>query len=347
MTLPIRLLVVDDSGFIRTLVRRIVQQESGIEVVGEAANGIEAVELVRQLAPDVVTMDVRMPRMDGVEAVRAIMAERPIPILMLSSFTAEGAPDSVRALRAGAVEVISKASPGGSGEIPQIDRSLCDKVRYWGTHPLPPPRAARSAAPAGAQPKGISPPLPVDLVVVGVSTGGPTTLPVMLKATGRLRCPVVVAQHMPAMFTANLAKTLRRDTDLDVVEGQDGMALDRPMVVILPGSRDARVERGANGVMVVRTLLDREELVHPSANVLFASALEAARSPVAVLLTGMGRDGAREAARFAARGFPVVVQMPETCVVGGMPQSAIDAGAASHVLDIEDVGSCLRGWCGA
>jgi two-component system, chemotaxis family, protein-glutamate methylesterase/glutaminase len=348
MTRKIRLLIVDDSSFVRSLIRTIVQSDKDIEVVGEAANGAEAVTLARQLSPNVITMDVRMPGMDGVEATRAIMAERPVPILMLSSFTEEGAPETIRALRAGAVEAISKSSSSTAIDIPKLDRALCEKLHYWGGRTLPAvgkkPDAIGKPHP---QASGITPRKAVDLVAIGVSTGGPAILPAMLRACGKLKCPVVIGQHMSGIFTGSFASTLRDDTGLDVVEGHDGLVLDRPMVVVLPGSKDGWVNRRSTGGFVIKIGQDPEELYHPSANVLFRSALDAAVSPVAVLMTGMGRDGAREAARFAEKGFPMLAQTPDTCVVSGMPQSAIDLGAASHILDIEDIGACLRGWCGA
>ncbi len=344
---PIRLLVVDDSAFMRLAIRKMVAGDGEIEVVGEARNGVAAVNMVRQLKPDVITMDVEMPDLDGVGATRAIMRERPTPVIMLSSLTQQGAQTTVDALTAGAVDFISKSSSFVQLDIVQIDRELREKIKYWGRHPMLPStrKALADAAPqtVGGRRAGIAP-KKVDMVVVGVSTGGPKMFPTLLKACGRLGCPMVVAQHMPPLYTASFAQHLQHDTGLDVREGVDGMALAEGSVTIIPGGRDGLIGHGIGGRKVFNTRTVTEATIHPNADVLFESVLRVCETPLAVLLTGMGSDGTVGARKFAERGLPVVVQTPGSCVVGGMPQSAIDAGAASHVLSLEDIGARLKDW---
>jgi two-component system chemotaxis response regulator CheB len=349
---PIRLLVADDSGFMRIAVRKMVADDPEIQVVGEARNGALAVSLARALKPDVITMDVEMPELDGVSATRMIMAERPTPVIMLSSLTQAGARVTLEALEAGAVDFISKSSSFVQLDIVQVDRELREKIRYWGRRPLRPGMTWTGVVEGTpASPMAPPPPLRVgkvprsmDLVVVGVSTGGPKTFPLLLKACGRLRCPMVVAQHMPPCYTASFAEHLKQETGLDVSEGEDGMVLSPGRVAIIPGGKDGVIGYGIGGHKLLNIRVVRDAPIHPNADVLFESALRISESPVAVVLTGMGNDGARGSRGFSDRGLPVLVQTPASCIVGGMPQSVIDNGLASAVLSIAEIGAKLREW---
>ena len=346
MSSPIRVLVVDDTRLVRLMITELVRTTTDIQVVGEAETGAQAVELAKSLKPDIITMDVRMPGMSGIDATRAIMADQPVPILVFSSFTTDGAPDTIAALQAGAVEAMPKGSGGSLGK---VDTSgLLDKIRYWGRRKLPAKRVAgMPATPAPARPlRAFSGKPHIDLVVVGISTGGPSTLPGFLKAAGKLSCPMLIAQHMPSFFTGSFAARMALTCHLNVVEGQDGMIITPDMVVILPGSADSGVERRGDGKWVFRSLPLSNDAAHPSANVLFDTALKAAKSPAAVVMTGMGSDGSRGAAGFIPRNLPVLVQTPETCVVAGMPQASINSGAATHVMTPEELGAQLKQWCG-
>ena len=358
---PIRLLIVDDSGFMRMAVRKMVDVDTEIQVVGEARNGLAAIEMVRDLKPDVITMDIEMPDMDGLTATRKIMAERPTPIIMLSSLTQKGAQVTVEALSAGAVDFISKSSSFVQLDIVQIDKELREKIRYWGRRGSDPALISRHrdhsaglASPAsgagvatitGGKIRVCPRPKSIDMVVVGVSTGGPRMFPEMLKACGKLACPMVVAQHMPEFYTASFASHLQQETGLNVREGQDGSTLAPGDVIIIPGGKDGVLGHGIGGKKVFNVKCHADAPIHPNADVLFESALRVCASPLAVLLTGMGSDGTRGAVHFAEGGMPVMVQTPESCVVGGMPQSAIDAGAVSHVLSLSEIGAKLRDWC--
>ncbi len=352
---PIRLLIVDDSGFMRIAIRKMVEADPEIQVVGEARNGVAGVNMARELKPDVITMDVEMPDMDGVAATRAIMAERPIPVIMVSSVTQKGAQTTVEALTAGAVDFISKSSSFVQLDIVQIDRELREKIHYWGRRPLILGNRDIRVAPDGGSGVRSQPvqsgvvrvcprPQRMDLVVVAISTGGPRMFPLLLKAMGRIECPMVVAQHMPAVYTASFAGHLMSDTGLDVREGADGMELTPGSITIIPGGTDGYIGHGIGGKKVLSVRLDRNAPIHPNGDLLFESAARVTQNPVAVIMTGMGADGSAGARKFADKGYPVLVQTPDSCVVGGMPQAAMDVGVVSHVLTIDEIAAKLRDW---
>ncbi len=354
---PIRLLIVDDSRFVRTAVRAIVASDPEITVVGEARDGADAIALARVLRPDIITMDLEMPEVSGLEAIRAIMAERPVPIIALSSHTRSGVWTTFEALGHGAVDFLEKPHTLQSMDIRSIESDLRAKIHQWARQPRPLSwgaggRPGGRLAALAAQHYPETPPVSAptgpsvagyggacDLVVVGVSTGGPTTVPRLLQGMGgALACPMVLAQHMPPLFTAGFAEHLSTATGLEVVEGQDNLPLIPGRVVVIAGGFDGEVVRAGGGGLSLCQRRAGEDGVHPSADLLFASAARAARQPAAVVLTGIGSDGTEGARDFAARGLPVLVQEPATTVVWGMPSSVIEAGLATQVLAVEAIG---------
>jgi two-component system chemotaxis response regulator CheB len=348
-----RVLVVDDSTFMRMVLRRIIEAGSELTVVGEARNGREAVALARDLKPDIITMDVEMPELDGLAAMKQILAgPPPKPIMiMVSGHTQRGTETTIKALSLGAVDFVSKSSSFAAEDLGHVDSELSEKLRYWArqpggatTRPRVPatPRAPAGAAPAGSPLKPQSPRGKVDLVVVASSTGGPQILADFLRSSSPLGAPMVIAQHMPAQFTSSLATLLRSETGLDVREGAHRMALPAGSVTIIPGGGDAIVASVAAGYEL--RLTTHEALVHPSADLLFETAAMVARHPVAVILTGMGSDGTKGGAQFLRRHLPVLVQDPKTCVVGGMPSAAIEAGVATESLTPAGIGRKLVLW---
>jgi len=354
-----RVLIVDDSTFMRMVLRRIIEADGDLAVVGEARNGCEAVAQARELKPDIITMDVEMPELDGLSATRQILAEataRPT-ILMVSIHTQEGADTTIRALRAGAADFVSKSSAFATEDLGHVDKELREKLAFWAQRrrqprrgePIAPPPAP--AQPATAPPAALERPLPqpprarVDLVVVAASTGGPQTLPLLLRGATPLGAPMVIAQHMPEHFTRSLAELLRTESGLDVREGEHRMPLGAGTVTIIPGGRDAVVAAVPAGYEL--RLASSESLVHPCADMLFEAAAMVGRQPVGVVLTGMGEDGTRGAAMLRRRLLPILVQDPKTCVVGGMPAAAIAAGVATETLDPLEIGRKLSRWTGA
>lgn len=343
-----RLVIIDDSAFMRVAIRKMVERDGTVEVVGEARDGRAGAEMVATLRPDVVTMDVEMPVMDGIQATRQIMAHQPTPVIMVSSITTPNAEATIKALREGAVDFVSKGSSFVDLDIVHIEQELRSKIQFWARHPLG-GRTVKTGQAAAALPAAMEParqPANVDLIVVGVSTGGPRTLPDLLRAMGRMRCPVVVAQHMPEVFTASFAKQMAQDTGLPVVEGCDGDSLKTGVVTVLRGGCDFAIRRGLDGGFRLDLSPVLDAVVHPSVNRLFTSAAACAGSPVAVILTGMGDDGTEGAKDFRRRRMPVLAQEPSCCVVGGMPGAAANAGAVSELLTIEGLGRRLKQWAG-
>jgi two-component system chemotaxis response regulator CheB len=323
----IRVLVVDDVAFMRIAIRRMIDAESDMKVVGEARTGAEAVTLARTLLPDAITMDIEMPEMNGLDATSAILASvsPPPAIVMVSATTQHGADDTMEALRRGAIDFVSKSSLFAKTDLAHIEHELRSVLRAWAgrrqaTAPAPPPLAAR--------PSGMP-----DLVVIGASTGGPQALGKLLRTMGPIRPPVVVALHMPRFFTASLATMLAADTGLDVREAIANDPLMPGSVHIIPGGQHGTVVRGLAGFRL--RLVEAVAEIAPSVDRLFLSAASVAAAPAAVLLTGMGRDGCAGARQLHGRGAPVLVQTPAECVVAGMTEAAIAEGSATAILPLD------------
>jgi two-component system chemotaxis response regulator CheB len=331
----IRVLVVDDLAFMRIAIRRMIEADNDMKVVGEARDGAEAVVLARELLPDVVTMDIEMPKMNGLEATTLILesVSPPPAIVMVSATTQEGAADTLEALHRGAVDFVSKSSVFTSTDLAHIENELRPILRAWSAQ-----RRARPAAVSHSPP----PPAPrraPDLIVVGASTGGPQALGILLRAVGSFRVPVVIAQHMPRFFTAGLATMLARDTGLDVREAITREPLLPGSVYIIGGGQHGTMARGIAGFRI--QLAAATDGASPSIDRLFSSAALCAVSPLGVLLTGMGRDGCEGAKEMRRRGASIVVQSPEECVVAGIPLAAIEAGATDAILPLADLGAWI------
>lgn len=350
----IRLLISDDSAFMRIAIRKMVEGQADIEVVGEAKTGQMCVQMAEQLRPDVITMDVEMPVMDGLEATRQIMARSPCPIIMLSSLTERNSVTTIKALELGAVDFIAKKSSFVQLDIVKIGDELVEKLRYWAKKRarlslLQRPAAGSLPAPDVSKPvhlrNGEAQGTP-GLVVLGISTGGPATLPIMLKSMGKIPCPMVVAQHMPPMFTSGFAAHLRAETGLDVVESTEGMEARPGMIIIAKGGTDVVVREPFPGKIMLYEKTDNHAPIHPNADVLFRSAAGVSCPVVAVVMTGMGSDGTKGATDLVARkSSPVLVQQPQSCIVDGMPTSMIDAGLATAVLTPQELGTRLSRMC--
>lgn len=344
----IRVLIVDDSAFMRMAMRKMIESHSDIEVIGEAKNGAIGLQMAIDLRPDVITMDVEMPVMDGLAATKEIMSAAPCPIIMVSSLTEAGAVTTIQALELGAVDFIPKKSSFVQLDIVQIGDDLAGKIRLWakqrsnlkffGGRPqtvVAPKPANNKVAPTGK----------VGLVVVGISTGGPAAMPKVLASMGRINCPMVIAQHMPAVFTKGFADHMRAETGLNVVEGVDGMLLEPGMVVVAPGGTDSVVREPFPGKLNLFLKLNETANIHPNADVLFRSAASLSVGVVAVVMTGMGCDGTEGAKALHKRNTPILVQSPDCCVVDGMTGSIIGAGIASDVLQLDELGRKLSKWC--
>lgn len=340
---PTRVLIVDDSPFMRRALERLLTAAPGIVVAGTAADGLEGVKRALELRPDVITMDVEMPRMDGVAAVIEIMQTVPTPIVMVSTLTHEGTSTAIRALEAGAVECVGKPSGlstdlGNVGERlhEAVTRASAAKLQRRRPRPLAVPESASlRPTPAG----GLR--LPAhNLVVIGASTGGPPALTeVVPLLPAELGAAVLVVQHMPAGFTTALARRLDSLSALPVAEALDGDAIHTNHVYVAPGDFHLLVGRDK------RLRLDKGPTVHgvrPSVDVTLETVASVfGRAANVAILTGMGKDGAEGAAKLEAAGGKVFVQDEASSVVYGMPRVAMDRTQHATQLPLDQIAAAL------
>lgn len=343
---PIRVLVVDDSAFMRRALERILSSAPGVNVVGTAGDGIEAVKRALELRPDVITMDVEMPRMDGVSAVGEIMQAVPTPIVMVSTLTAEGAETAIRALEAGAVECVGKPS-GVSTDLANVGEKLREAVlrasvaRLQRRRPGLVASQPRAVSLASAHPPATTGRLPAAcLLVIGSSTGGPPALTeVIPHIPGDVPAAVIVVQHMPAGFTNALARRLDSLSPLHVMEAKEGDLLVNGACYVAPGDFHLIVGRDK------RVHLDQGPAVHgvrPSVDITLESVVPVfGRSASVAILTGMGKDGAEGAAKLEAAGGKVIAQDEATCVVYGMPRVTVERTHAAQQVPLARVAPAL------
>lgn len=342
-----RVLIVDDSALMRKYLREIIEEDRELEVVGAARDGREAVEMNLSLEPDVITMDINMPRMDGLTAIQYIMAQRPCPVLVVSSLTQKGALTTFEALELGAVDYVPKPDGTVSLNIKNAAREIRDKIRAARRVRVGALKLKRrpGSSPAGPAPAGAPPARPgraapgesEKLVLIGVSTGGPKTLMEILPLLpADFGAPVVVVQHMPESFTRPFAERLNRECRLEVKESAEGMPLVPGLAVVARGGVHLRVDRrpGEKVCRLRHSHRPVDALYRPSVDVAFRSALECvdAKNLVAVLLTGMGDDGADAMVDIKRAGGMTIAEAEETAVVWGMPGEAVKRGGAELVL---------------
>jgi two-component system chemotaxis response regulator CheB len=334
-------LVVDDSPFIRSAVERMLAPLEGVEVIGMATNGEEAIRMTRALRPDLVILDIIMPEVDGLEAIRGIMETAPTPILVLSSEAQPGAETTLTALELGAVDFVSKSAAGTRMDIYDLAPTLREKVLAVAGSRVPAMRPA---------PEEVAPPRPrraasaalYDLLALGASTGGPRALAsILLGLPADFPAGVVIAQHMPPGFTRTLAERLDRKAAIEVREAEDGDPVRAGVALVGVGGRQLTVERGPNGLLV-RVPSEPDQLLHrPSVDLLFRS-VAAAAGPraVAAVLTGMGQDGSEGLAALREAGGRTFAESEESAVIYGMPRAA--ARWAERVLPLDQLARAIR-----
>ena len=348
----LRVVVVDDSPFMRGLIADLLT-DAGVTVVGEAGDGAEALSVVAETRPDVVTMDVEMPGMGGLEAVERLMDETPTPVLMLSAHTAEGAEVTFEALDRGAVDFFAK--PGGevsTGVSRESDR-LVEAVKSVADADLA--AATRDRADAtgsvdsAAGPTGSPGDAPVDVdapltVVIGASTGGPNAVERVMSALPMADCRVVIVQHMPEAFTSRFADRLDGASAYDVREASDGARIGAGEAVVARGGSHTRVDGYRAGRLRVKLDEDDSQSVTPAADVTMRSAARVIDDPlVGVVLTGMGADAAEGIRAMADAGARTIAQSEDTCVIYGMPKRAVETGGVEEVCDLDDVAGAIVG----
>ncbi len=345
MLRKIRVLVVDDSAFMRKALTRMLASDPMIKVVETASDGLEGYEKTKLLRPDVVTLDVKMPGMDGLTALGKIMHDCPTPVLMLSSLTAEGGEVTLRALDIGAVDFIDKSSARSAMDILSIAGELISKVKaVAGVDTV---KIVRREPPAPPEMPAPKPPLAVrgeyDVLAIGTSTGGPPALQLILSQMPRdLPVPVLVVQHMPPGFTTSLAKRLDSLSSLRVIEASDGDPAQPGSCLIAPSGLHMYLEKGGNGYFV-RLSKSPDGLLHrPSVDVLMDSvAKNAGARSLAVILTGMGSDGAKGMKSVHDAGGATIAQDESTCVVYGMPKVAVELGAVDRSMPLDRIPAAI------
>jgi len=354
----ISVVVVDDSAFMRKALASMLEKDPEIKVVATARDGQEGLDLIRKHNPDVITLDIEMPRMDGLTALKHIMMEMPKPVLMVSSLTTEGAEATLKAMELGAVDFIPKQLSKVSLDIVRIEEDLQAKVKQIARRklrpplllrrPCPPSGTAQSpCAPAAQEPKREftkpSGTLLRDLVAIGVSTGGPPAVQKVLSTLpASFPAAVVIAQHMPAAFTGPFAKRLDGVCQVTVKEAENGDRLQPGHVYVAPGGKHLKLVQRVSRVDIEITTEPAEALYKPSANVLVGSAAEAVgKRALGVILTGMGSDGLEGVKILKNKGGRALAQSDASCVVYGMPKAIVDAGLADEIVDIDDMAQAI------
>ncbi len=339
---PIRVMVVDDSAFMRFTVSKHLSETEGINVVGAARDGEEALQLIPRLLPDVVTLDVEMPRMDGLATLRAIMAKYPRPVIMLSSLTVEGARETIQALTWGAVDFIAK--PETKANVETIIDDLATKIRKAaGMRVFQSAPAPKPVQPSANGPAKQSHPLSASdkVVIIGASTGGPRALNAVIPQLPKnLRAALVVVQHMPVGFTRSLAERLDSNSALRIKEAAPGDQLEVGLGLVAPGGFHMTLDTDG------KIALNQNPPVHgvrPAIDVTMASvAKRYGKSVVGVILTGMGSDGTNGSALIHEAGGQIIAEDESTCVVWGMPRSVYEAGVVDRVVPLDGVAQAIQ-----
>lgn len=342
--MPIKVLVVDDSALIRALLKEIIQADPELELVGQAPDAYVARDLIKQLNPDVLTLDVEMPRMDGLTFLEKLMRGRPMPVVMISSLTEQGSEATFRAMELGAVDFVAKPKLGIREGMQAYAEEICYKIKAASLARLI-PRPVQPVMPVEDTPRSGAP-RPIvgteKLIAIGASTGGTEAIKDVLLGLPADSPGIVITQHMPPGFTRSFAERLNRMTRLNVVEAKGGERILPGHAFLAPGDKHLLVER--SGANYVTRLSDAEPVRRhkPAVDPMFHSVAQCAgRNVIACLLTGMGKDGAQGMLEIRQAGGYTVAQNEATCVVYGMPREAVAIGGAEDILPLGEIAEAL------
>jgi two-component system chemotaxis response regulator CheB len=327
-------LVVDDSAFVRKAITRMLKGAPDIEVVGMAGDGEQGLELARTLQPDVVTLDIQMPRLGGLETLSRLLPETPCAVLLLSSLTREGADVTLRGLELGALDFVDKSTVQGPMNLLGLQQELLAKVRALAHAPRPRPPVAEEKPPEPAEPVGAG--ARAEVVAIGASTGGPAALQALVPALpAGFPAAVLVVQHIPRGFSRSLAERLASRSALPVREAVDGERLQPGTVLVAPAGLHLKLHRRGTAVKVSLDEEPRSALHRPSVDVLMASVARVfGPRAVGVVLTGMGSDGTAGLKAIRQAGGRTLAESEESAVIYGMPKSAVDAGVVDRALPL-------------
>ncbi|MDT7907790.1 MAG: chemotaxis response regulator protein-glutamate methylesterase [Candidatus Calescibacterium sp.] len=353
--MPVRVLIVDDSAFIRKALADILRKDSDIQVVGEAKDGDEAIEKFKELRPDVITLDYEMPKKNGIEVIREIMKIKPTPIVMISSYTKEGALITLKCLEEGAIDFISKDIEKGTLEVIRKGKEIIEKVKNAAK--------ARIQVRAKLEPKEVEyirprtedirlrPEKKIEekrvydktlkkLIVIGASTGGPNTVIDILSTLPPLPAAILVVIHMPPIFTEIYAQRLAERTGFPAKEAQDGDKLEAGKIFVAPGGKHIKVMKGGI-IKIINELPDA--IYKPSIDLAIESAAEVFRQDtIAVILTGMGNDGAKGIRKVKEFGGKVIAESEKSAIVFGMPRAAAETGLVDYIEDAHRIPGILE-----
>ena len=337
----VKVLIVDDSAFMRHTLTSLISDDPEIQVVGIARDGIEAVEKVAQLKPDLVTMDVEMPRMDGIEALKQIMSKNPVPVIMVSSLTTDSAKVTLEALEIGAVDFIPKNLSDLSVNIVKIKETLIEKIKKIGKKGLPAIKKVSSFKQL-QMPKttNYTSHRRVNIVTIGSSTGGPTALQnIICKLPKDFPVPVLIAQHMPPAFTGPFAERLNHLSAVEVKEAENGESLKKGVVYIAPGRGHMSVFRRKITETTISITENKGNYIYrPSVDALMLSVVENFSGHVlGVILTGLGNDGLKGMKEIKNSGGRTIAESEATCVVYGMPKAVVESGVADKIVPIDEI----------
>jgi two-component system chemotaxis response regulator CheB len=338
----IRVLVVDDSAFSRQAITRMLDTSPLVEVIGVARDGEEALRKTFELQPDLITVDLEMPRMDGFTFLRVVMRKRPTPVIVISGRTEEE--DVFRALELGAVDFVGKPSPRATPELNNIEQELVRKVHAVRDLRIEKVQDRIDAVPTVIQAESGTPLSKPGVVAIGSSTGGPAALMQIFSAFPEApHCTFVVAQHMPAGFTRGFAERIDRLTRLRAIEAEGGEILSPGTVLIAPGGKHLEFESADGGVVTKLVAVEDRDRYTPSVNRLFESAAKHLGSDLlAVVLTGMGDDGRSGVRSVNLAGGSVIAESESTAVIFGMPQQAIRTGLVDQVLPLGEIADAIQ-----
>ena len=350
MSDPVRVLVVDDSALMRKLIPQILERDSSIQVVGTAMDGSFGLKKIEELKPQVVTLDLEMPRMDGVETLREIHKKYRIPVIVVSAHTTQGASATFKALSLGAFDFVAKPKDAAQARMDEIAAELITKIKAAAQTKMPAAPMEFKPLPALRRPpKALGKPhaAPSKIVAIGISTGGPNALQYVLsQLPPDFPGSIIVVQHMPEGFTDLFARRLDECCAIEVKEAQSGDLLVAGRALICPGNRHMKVRRMPLGNIVVLSDEERVNGHRPSVDVLFRSvAQEFGRDAIAALMTGMGEDGAEGLGTVKAAGGLTIAQSEDSCIVYGMPKAAIERGNAIRVVPLDMMANTFQAQC--
>jgi len=337
----IRIVVVDDSAFMRSAIKGMIQTDPSMEVVATARDGEEAIEKIKQFKPDIVTMDVEMPRMNGLTAVKTLMQEYPVPVLMVSSLTEEGAQVTFEAMDAGAVDFISKDLGNRSMNVLNIQEDLINRIKAIISQDHKFKKVIKPASASTPISKIQTGTMSGNVlcVALGVSTGGPKALQSVIPFIPKdFSVPIVIVQHMPEAFTKCFSERLNANSEIYVKEAEHGDVLKPGMCVVAKGGRHLRLFRSRLEVVVELSEHPKDSLYRPSVNEMMLSASKAFGGRVlGVIMTGMGNDGLIGMHSIKEAGGKTMVQDESTCIVYGMPKAVVDDGIADKIVPLEKI----------